>query len=106
MQHAILIIALGLGSSLALGGLSLGCSSASSPDIVFPESDVQRLGYSIGYQVGQDFQRQGIAIDAALFVEGAMHALAGTNQRFSPSQMHQALIQLDRRTSEERLAVP
>jgi FKBP-type peptidyl-prolyl cis-trans isomerase FklB len=54
-------------------------------------TEAQRLGYSIGYQVGGDFRRDGLPLDIELLVEGVRHALDGADPRLSREQMRESL---------------
>ena len=74
--------------------LVLACSSSSAPEPTSPAIHDERLGYSIGYQVGQDFRRQAIDIEPEFVVEGVVHALAASETRFTASEMREALIDL------------
>jgi FKBP-type peptidyl-prolyl cis-trans isomerase FklB len=69
----------------------------------------QKLSYSVGYQVGGDFRRQGLRIDPELVVKGVLDALAGSEPLMTPAEMQRTLTQLkqeaaatERRQREER----
>ncbi|MBU0480062.1 MAG: FKBP-type peptidyl-prolyl cis-trans isomerase N-terminal domain-containing protein [Proteobacteria bacterium] len=53
-----------------------------------------RLGYSIGFQVGGDFIRQGQEIDPEFVMKGIRDALAGTDPLLTPLEMKNVLIEL------------
>jgi len=59
-----------------------------------PKDDQDLVSYSIGYQVGGDFRRQGIEIDPASLVRGVQDALAGAEPLMAPEEMRQALTEL------------
>lgn len=80
--------------------LALGCSFASGPALSPPESKSERLGYSIGYQVGEDFRHNHPAIDVDLLVAGAVDALDGTAPAYSEPEMREALVELGRRDND------
>jgi hypothetical protein len=69
-----------------------------------PEGDPQQLGYAIGYQIGSDFHRQGLALDADRLIQGVLHALRGEEPALSRVEMRSALTVLRQqaRAAEER----
>lgn len=62
-----------------------------APDLA---DEKQKLSYSVGYQVGGDFRRQGLPIDPELVVKGIMDVLAGTEPLMTPGEMRRTLIEL------------
>ena len=74
--------------------LFTGASSAGEP-----ADEKQKLGYSVGYQVGSDFRRQGIAIDPEMVVRGVRDALAGTEPALPPEEMRAALTEVRRQAA-------
>ena len=54
----------------------------------------QKLGYSVGYQVGGDFRRQGLEIDPELVVRGVLDAQAGAEPQMTPGEMRETLTEL------------
>jgi FKBP-type peptidyl-prolyl cis-trans isomerase FklB len=78
---------LGLGLTL-LSGFP---SSAAAQDL---DDEKQKLGYSVGYQVGGDFRRQGLGIDPELVVQGVLDAAAGSEPRMTADEMRQTLAEL------------
>jgi FKBP-type peptidyl-prolyl cis-trans isomerase FklB len=66
------------------------------------ETDAQRLGYSVGYQVGGDFRRDGLPLDVERVIEGVRHALEGAEPRLSPQQMRESLIWLEEQSEAAR----
>jgi FKBP-type peptidyl-prolyl cis-trans isomerase FklB len=81
------ILMVGIGLTL-FSGPSL---AAEAPDL---EDEKQKLSYSIGYQVGGDFRRQGLEIDPELVVKGVLDAMAGSEPLITPEEMRQALTEL------------
>ncbi len=91
--------------SLVVFALSLlpGASLAGeSPD---RGDEKQKLSYSVGYQVGGDFRRLSLPIDAELVVRGVVDALAGSEPLMTPDEMRQTLTELKRQAAaaEKRL---
>ena len=81
------VLMVGVGLAL-LSGPSL---AAEAPDL---EDEQQKLSYSVGYQVGGDFRRQGLEIDPELVVKGVLDAQAGSDPLMTPEEMRQALTEL------------
>jgi len=78
---------------LSLSLLSGASLADESPD---REDEKQKLSYSVGYQVGGDFRRLGLPIDAELVVRGVVDALAGSEPLMTPDEMRQVLTELKR----------
>ncbi len=82
--------------------LALTAASAAAEGLDL-EDETTRVNYSVGYQIGGDFQRQGVALDAEALVRGIEDALSGGEPRIPAPAMHQALVELKRRiVAEER----
>jgi len=62
-------------------------------------SEKQKLSYSVGYQVGGDFRRLGLPIDAELVVRGVVDALASAKPLMTPDEMRQTLTDLKRQAA-------
>ncbi|TFH23446.1 MAG: hypothetical protein E4H03_06115, partial [Myxococcales bacterium] len=54
-------------------------------------TDEAKLGYSVGYQVGGDFERQKIEIDPDLVVAGVVAALSRAEPKLTGEQMRAEL---------------
>lgn len=63
------------------------------------EDETQKLSYSIGFQVGSDFKRQGISLDPEVLVKGVQDGLAGSTPQMKPEEMRQALTRLQQRAA-------
>jgi FKBP-type peptidyl-prolyl cis-trans isomerase FklB len=64
-----------------------------------PESEKQKLSYSIGYQVGGDFRRQSLELDPELVVRGVRDAQVGAEPLMTPEEMREALTELKRQAA-------
>lgn len=64
-----------------------GSACAEAP----PTTEAERLGYSIGYQVGNDFRRGALPLDIDRLLEGLRCALEGATPRLSTDEMRTAL---------------
>ena len=53
-----------------------------------------KASYSIGFQMAQDLQRQGIAIDPDLVKRGMQDALSGTQPKLPAEEMRQSLMEI------------
>lgn len=80
-------------AGLGLGVLLAGCDNRGDqrPEL---ESVKDRVSYSIGLNIGEDFVAQEIDIDADLLALGIKHALAGEEPLLSEQQMHAAITAL------------
>jgi len=68
------------------------------------DNDTARINYSLGYQIGGDFKRQGVEIDAAAIVKGIEDALSGAAPLMPPEQMQSTLMDLKRKIIAEQQA--
>jgi len=73
------------------------------------QDDRDRLSYSIGYQVGGDFKRQGLEIRKEALVRGILDSLGGDEAAMSSEDMRETLVQLRqdvvaRREAERKVA--
>ena len=51
------------------------------------EEETPRINYSLGYQIGGDFKRQGVEMDAEAVVQGIRDALSGAEPKMTPAEM-------------------
>jgi FKBP-type peptidyl-prolyl cis-trans isomerase FklB len=80
----------------ALAALTLaGPLSAEEPLDLGDET--ARTNYSLGYQVGADLKRQGIALDAPAVVKGIEDALSGAEPALGEPEMDEILLGLKRK---------
>jgi len=56
-----------------------------------------RINYSVGYQVGSDFQRPGMQLDPEIVARGVEDAMSGADPLLSPLEMRKELGDLQRR---------
>ena len=63
-----------------------------------------RINYSVGYQVGGDFKRQGVELDPEIVARGVADALAGTEPLMTPAEMNKELSALQQRVTAARKA--
>lgn len=61
------------------------------------DGDDARIGYSLGYQIGGDFKRQGITLDREAVLKGIQDALGESAPLMSSEEMNATLIELKRK---------
>jgi FKBP-type peptidyl-prolyl cis-trans isomerase len=66
------------------------------------DTETARINYSLGYQVGGDFKRQGVEMDAEAIVKGIEDALSGADPLLSPQEMNATLKELKRKVLAEQ----
>ena len=64
------------------------------------EDETARLNYSLGYQIGGDFKRQGVEMDADAVVAGIADALEGGMPQIPRKEMHAMLVELKQKVVE------
>jgi len=82
--RAVLVVAF-------LSGVSL---AGEAPEI---KSQKEKISYSIGYQIGGDFKRQGLDLDPDLLVKGIKDAEGGAEPRISAQEMRKTLVDLKKK---------
>ena len=58
------------------------------------EDETTRVSYSLGYQIGGDFKKQQVEMNAEAVVEGIRDALKGGQPQMSQPEMHSTLVAL------------
>jgi FKBP-type peptidyl-prolyl cis-trans isomerase FklB len=61
------------------------------------ENETARINYSLGYQIGGDFKRQKVELDADAVVQGIADALSDAEPKISEPEMHETLVALKRK---------
>jgi FKBP-type peptidyl-prolyl cis-trans isomerase len=64
------------------------------------ENETTRINYSLGYQIGGDFKRQGVEMQADAIVKGIEDALAAVEPQMSVEEMQATLVELKRKVTE------
>jgi FKBP-type peptidyl-prolyl cis-trans isomerase FklB len=77
--------------------LALLASSVNAAELLKLDNDTARINYSLGHQIGGDFKRQGVKMDAEAVIKGIEDALSGTEPMMSPQEMHATLTELKRK---------
>ena len=68
------------------------------------ENETTRINYSLGYQLGGDFKRQYVDMNAAAVIQGIEDALANAEPQMSPEEMQATLVELKRKVTEAQRA--
>ncbi len=68
------------------------------------EDETTRINYSLGYQIGGDFKRQKVEMDAEAVVQGIRDALADGQPQMSRPEMHSTLMGLKQKVVAEQRA--
>ena len=61
------------------------------------DNETARINYSLGYQIGGDFKRQGVEMNADAVVKGIEDALSGAEPLMDPQDMQATLMELKRK---------
>jgi FKBP-type peptidyl-prolyl cis-trans isomerase FklB len=66
------------------------------------EDQTTRINYSLGYQIGGDFKRQGVEMNAEAVVQGIRDALSEAKPQMDPAAMNETLVELKRKVVAEQ----
>jgi FKBP-type peptidyl-prolyl cis-trans isomerase FklB len=66
------------------------------------EDETARINYSLGYQIGGDFKRQGLEMNPAAVTKGIEDALSDAEPLMKPDEMQATLTELKRRIVAEQ----
>lgn len=80
-------------------GLAATARAADAPALAGEDA---RINYSLGYQIGGDFKRQGVALDPQAVVKGIEDALSGAEPLMKPEEMRATLVELRRKIAAEQ----
>ena len=84
--------------SLLIGTLLLAGSCMGAGEIEL-DTPAGQLNYSIGYQIGSDFRRQGVEISPEMVIRGIGDATSGAEPLLKPAEMRDTLSRLQQRVS-------
>lgn len=87
---------------LAFLGLALLPVIGSAAEPVKFETEAEKASYSVGYQVGGDFQRQGWEINPDAMVQGLRDAISKSEPRLSREEMNATLVNLKKKLVAEQ----
>jgi len=86
-----------IASLLLASMLLVGCGQGGHPRPAALESDDAKANYSVGYQIGGDFKRQGIPFDPDALLAGIEDAIGGGEALLAEEDRRQTLTDLQRR---------
>ena len=89
---------------LAAPVLGLWCGICSAAEPAKLETENEKINYSVGYQLGGDFKRQGITMDAESVVKGIEDALSGAEPLMDSKARNATLMELRRTVDGEQRA--
>ena len=75
--------------------LFIGCKSD-------PKSDIQKVSYAIGQQIGSNIKMQGIDVDVKMIAQGIEEAIKGDKARMTPEEMQKAMMDMQKKRMEDR----
>ena len=61
-----------------------------------------KINYSVGYQIGDDFKRQGVEINPEALVKGIQDALSGEKGLMTPQERRNTLVNLQRQVAAQQ----
>lgn len=81
-------------------GLAAGVHAAEAPlDLNDPTA---KINYSVGYQIGSDFQQQQMELRTDAVVAGIRDALSGGDPQMTPEEMKAAMAEIGKRVAEQK----
>jgi len=87
---------------IALVALAIPTGNAAADEALKLDSETARINYSLGYQIGGDFKRQGVEVDSAAVIKGIEDALSGAEPLIPAEQMQAMLVELKRKIVAEQ----
>jgi FKBP-type peptidyl-prolyl cis-trans isomerase FklB len=78
--------------------------SVQAAEAVNLQDETARISYSLGYQIGGDFKRQGVEMNAEAVVKGIQDALSGAEPAMPATEMQQTLVDLKKKIVAEQQA--
>ena len=82
--------------------LSVLSAPLSADEALNLDNETARINYSLGYQIGGDFKRQDVDMDAEAVVQGISDALTGAKPKMSQAEMTSTLMELKRKVVAEQ----
>jgi len=73
--------------------------AADKPEV---KEEKDKISYSVGYQVGGDFKRQGVGLNPDLLLKGVQDAMSGGNPLMTPEEMNKTLVDLKKKIVAEQ----
>ncbi len=89
---------------IAAAVMSLSLSSAFATDAAPLNTDIQKLSYSIGVDLGKNIKKQGIDIDVPSLSKGIQDAMSGTALQMTDAEMKDTLMKFQKDLMGKRAA--
>jgi FKBP-type peptidyl-prolyl cis-trans isomerase FklB len=75
---------------------------AGAGDMADLENEKAKVNYSVGYQIGNDFKRQGVKINPEAMIKGIQDALSGKTSLMTAEEQRTTLVNLQRRVDAQQ----
>jgi len=82
---------------VALPAALTGCNQGGSTGATSLESDEAKVNYTVGWQLGGDYKKQGVPLDGDALVAGAKDAIEGREARIPEAERNKLLAQVAQR---------
>jgi len=89
---------------VVIASLALPAGQVSAQDALKLDDETARINYSLGYQIGGDFKRQGVELNPEAVVKGMQDALSGSEPLMPQQEMNATLVELKRKVVAEQRA--
>ena len=89
---------------VVIAALTLPADRVSAQDALKLDDETARINYSLGYQIGGDFKRQGVELNPEAVVKGMQDALSGSEPLMPQQDMNATLVELKRKVVAEQRA--
>lgn len=89
---------------VAAAVMGLAMSSSFAADATSLNTDIQKLSYSIGVDLGKNIKKQGIDIDVPAMAKGIEDAMSGAQLQMTDEQMKSTLMQFQKDLMAKRTA--
>jgi len=90
-----------IGALMSVALLAIQSAGVRAAEPVKLDNRTARINYSLGYQIGGDFKRQGIEMDADAVVKGIEDALSGAEPLMPQKAMSGILMELKRKVVDD-----
>ena len=84
---------------VAAGLVGTPCLAEELPDL---GNEKTRANYSVGYQIGDDFKRQGVEINPEALVKGIQDAISGKKPLMTAEEQRATLVNLQRQVDAQQ----
>jgi FKBP-type peptidyl-prolyl cis-trans isomerase FklB len=93
-----------IASLITMAVLAIPTGNAGAGETLKLDDETARINYSLGYQIGGDFKRQGIELNREAVVKGMQDALSGSEPLMPQEEMNATLVELKRKVVAEQRA--